>query len=130
MTCPHVIATNYCDDQSGNYFSDMPDLQCVRTGQALSLQIPNRQSKIVNRKSPYGPAAIDGNRGSGNRATARSRQERGQCPDLVDAGEAFARLRGKQHVAAAAGLNSAIWPVTGGPARIVVYALPLERSMP
>ena len=31
---------------------------------------------------------------------------------------------GKQHVAAAAGLNSAIWPVTGGPARVVVYALP------
>jgi alcohol dehydrogenase (cytochrome c) len=32
--------------------------------------------------------------------------------------------RGKQFVAAAAGLNSAIWPVTGGTARIVVYALP------
>jgi outer membrane protein assembly factor BamB len=31
---------------------------------------------------------------------------------------------GKQHVAAAAGLNSAIWPVKGGPASIVVYALP------
>jgi alcohol dehydrogenase (cytochrome c) len=31
---------------------------------------------------------------------------------------------GKQHVAVAAGLNSAIWPVKGGPARVVVYALP------
>jgi alcohol dehydrogenase (cytochrome c) len=31
---------------------------------------------------------------------------------------------GKQYVAAAAGLNSAIWPVTGGPASVVVYALP------
>jgi alcohol dehydrogenase (cytochrome c) len=31
---------------------------------------------------------------------------------------------GKQYVAAAAGLNSAIWPVHGGTARIVVYALP------
>lgn len=31
---------------------------------------------------------------------------------------------GKQHVAAAAGLNSAIWPVKGGPATVVVYALP------
>ncbi|MBF5042894.1 MULTISPECIES: PQQ-binding-like beta-propeller repeat protein [Myxococcaceae] len=30
----------------------------------------------------------------------------------------------KQYVAAAAGLNSAIWPVQGGPARVVVYALP------
>jgi alcohol dehydrogenase (cytochrome c) len=32
--------------------------------------------------------------------------------------------KGKQYVAAAAGLNSAIWPVAGGTARIVVYALP------
>ncbi len=31
---------------------------------------------------------------------------------------------GKQYVAAAAGLNSAIWPVKGGSARLVVYALP------
>jgi len=31
---------------------------------------------------------------------------------------------GKQHVAVAAGLNSAIWPVKGGPASVVVYALP------
>jgi alcohol dehydrogenase (cytochrome c) len=31
---------------------------------------------------------------------------------------------GTQHVAAAAGLNSAIWPVKGGPASVVVYALP------
>jgi alcohol dehydrogenase (cytochrome c) len=31
---------------------------------------------------------------------------------------------GKQFVAAAAGLNSKIWPVTGGPARVVVYGLP------
>jgi alcohol dehydrogenase (cytochrome c) len=31
---------------------------------------------------------------------------------------------GHQHVAAAAGLNSAIWPVKGGAARVVVYALP------
>lgn len=31
---------------------------------------------------------------------------------------------GKQHVAVAAGLNSPIWPVKGGPAQIVVYALP------
>ena len=31
---------------------------------------------------------------------------------------------GKQHVAAAAGLNSAIWPVKGGAAQVVVYALP------
>lgn len=31
---------------------------------------------------------------------------------------------GKQYVAAAAGLNSAIWPVTGGPASVYVYALP------
>lgn len=31
---------------------------------------------------------------------------------------------GKQFVAAAAGLNSPIWPVRGGPARVVVYALP------
>jgi alcohol dehydrogenase (cytochrome c) len=31
---------------------------------------------------------------------------------------------GKQYVAAAAGLNSAIWPVKGGPASVYVYALP------
>jgi alcohol dehydrogenase (cytochrome c) len=31
---------------------------------------------------------------------------------------------GTQHVAAAAGLNSPIWPVQGGTARVVVYALP------
>lgn len=31
---------------------------------------------------------------------------------------------GKQRVAAAAGMNSPIWPVRGGPARVVVYALP------
>ena len=31
---------------------------------------------------------------------------------------------GKQYVAAAAGLNSAIWPVKGGPASLYVYALP------
>lgn len=31
---------------------------------------------------------------------------------------------GKERVAAAVGLNSPIWPVTGGPARVVVYALP------
>ena len=31
---------------------------------------------------------------------------------------------GKQHIAAAVGLNSPIWPVQGGPARVVVYALP------
>jgi alcohol dehydrogenase (cytochrome c) len=31
---------------------------------------------------------------------------------------------GKQYVAVAAGLNSAIWPVKGGPAAVVVYALP------
>jgi alcohol dehydrogenase (cytochrome c) len=31
---------------------------------------------------------------------------------------------GKQRVAVAAGLNSPIWPVRGGPARVVVYALP------
>jgi alcohol dehydrogenase (cytochrome c) len=31
---------------------------------------------------------------------------------------------GKQYVAAAAGLNSPVWPVTGGPARVIVYSLP------
>lgn len=31
---------------------------------------------------------------------------------------------GRQHIAAAAGLNSPIWPVRGGPARIVIWALP------
>jgi alcohol dehydrogenase (cytochrome c) len=31
---------------------------------------------------------------------------------------------GKQYVAVAAGLNSPIWPVKGGTARIVVCALP------
>lgn len=31
---------------------------------------------------------------------------------------------GKQRIAAAVGLNSPIWPVKGGPARVVVYALP------
>ena len=31
---------------------------------------------------------------------------------------------GRQFVAAAAGLNSPIWPVKGGPARVVVYGLP------
>jgi alcohol dehydrogenase (cytochrome c) len=31
---------------------------------------------------------------------------------------------GKQRIAVAAGLNSPIWPVKGGPARVVVYALP------
>ena len=31
---------------------------------------------------------------------------------------------GRQYVAAAAGLNSAIWPVHGGSARVVVYGLP------
>lgn len=30
----------------------------------------------------------------------------------------------KQHIAVAVGLNSPIWPVKGGPARVVVYALP------
>jgi alcohol dehydrogenase (cytochrome c) len=32
--------------------------------------------------------------------------------------------KGKQHIAVAAGLNSPIWPIKGGPARVVVYALP------
>jgi PQQ-dependent dehydrogenase (methanol/ethanol family) len=31
---------------------------------------------------------------------------------------------GKQRIAAAVGMNSPIWPVNGGPARVVVYALP------
>lgn len=31
---------------------------------------------------------------------------------------------GKQHVAVAAGLNSPIWPVKGGPARVAIFALP------
>jgi alcohol dehydrogenase (cytochrome c) len=31
---------------------------------------------------------------------------------------------GKERIAAAAGLNSPIWPVKGGPARVAVYALP------
>jgi alcohol dehydrogenase (cytochrome c) len=31
---------------------------------------------------------------------------------------------GKQRIAAAVGLNSPIWPVKGGPARVVVFALP------
>jgi alcohol dehydrogenase (cytochrome c) len=31
---------------------------------------------------------------------------------------------GKERIAAAVGLNSPIWPVKGGPARVVVYALP------
>ncbi|HLZ44785.1 MAG TPA: PQQ-binding-like beta-propeller repeat protein [Gemmatimonadales bacterium] len=31
---------------------------------------------------------------------------------------------GKERIAAAVGLNSPIWPVKGGPARIVVYSLP------
>jgi alcohol dehydrogenase (cytochrome c) len=31
---------------------------------------------------------------------------------------------GKQRIAAAVGMNSPIWPVEGGPARVVVYALP------
>jgi alcohol dehydrogenase (cytochrome c) len=31
---------------------------------------------------------------------------------------------GRQRVAVAAGLNSAIWPVSGGAARVIVYALP------
>jgi alcohol dehydrogenase (cytochrome c) len=31
---------------------------------------------------------------------------------------------GKQRIAAAAGMNSPIWPVKGGPARVVVFALP------
>ncbi len=31
---------------------------------------------------------------------------------------------GKQYVAAAAGMNSGIWPVKGGPASVYVYALP------
>ncbi len=33
---------------------------------------------------------------------------------------------GRQFVAAAAGLNSPIWPVTGGPARLVIYGLPQQ----
>jgi alcohol dehydrogenase (cytochrome c) len=31
---------------------------------------------------------------------------------------------GRERVAAAVGMNSPIWPVTGGPARVVIYALP------
>ena len=31
---------------------------------------------------------------------------------------------GRERIAAAVGMNSPIWPVTGGPARIVIYALP------
>jgi len=31
---------------------------------------------------------------------------------------------GKQYVAAAAGMNSPIWPVKGGTARVVLYTLP------
>jgi alcohol dehydrogenase (cytochrome c) len=31
---------------------------------------------------------------------------------------------GRQHVAVAAGMNSAIWPVQGGSARVIVYGLP------
>ena len=34
---------------------------------------------------------------------------------------------GRQYVAAAAGLNSAIWPVKGGTATVVIYALPASR---
>jgi alcohol dehydrogenase (cytochrome c) len=34
---------------------------------------------------------------------------------------------GKERVAAAAGLNSPIWPVQGGPARVVVYSLPARE---
>ena len=30
----------------------------------------------------------------------------------------------KERIAVAVGLNSPIWPVKGGPARVVVYALP------
>lgn len=36
-------------------------------------------------------------------------------------------VNGTQYVAAAAGLNSPIWPVKGGMARVVVYALPPAR---
>jgi alcohol dehydrogenase (cytochrome c) len=31
---------------------------------------------------------------------------------------------GRQYIAVPAGLNSPIWPVTGGPARVYVYGLP------
>ena len=34
---------------------------------------------------------------------------------------------GTQYVAMAAGLNSAIWPVKSGPARVTSYPLPQQR---
>ena len=32
--------------------------------------------------------------------------------------------KGKQYIAVAAGMNAPLWPTKGGPARVVIYALP------
>jgi alcohol dehydrogenase (cytochrome c) len=34
------------------------------------------------------------------------------------------QARGKQHIAAATGMNASTWNIQAGPARLVVYALP------
>ena len=57
---------------------------------------------------------------------ARSGKElwRGNTGKAIGGGVITYDVNGKQYVAVAAGLNSPIWPVKGGPARVVVYALP------
>jgi alcohol dehydrogenase (cytochrome c) len=49
---------------------------------------------------------------------------RGTIGKAIGGGVMSYAAGGRQYVAAAAGLNSPIWPVTGGTARVVVYALP------
>jgi alcohol dehydrogenase (cytochrome c) len=49
---------------------------------------------------------------------------RKQAGGAIGGGVISFEAGGKQRIAAAVGLNSPIWPVKGGPARVVVYALP------
>lgn len=49
---------------------------------------------------------------------------RRQTGGAIGGGVIAFQAAGRERIAAAVGLNSPIWPVKGGPARIVVYALP------
>lgn len=49
---------------------------------------------------------------------------RGATGHAIGGGVISYAVGGKQYIATAAGLNSPIWPVSGGPVHVVVYALP------
>ena len=49
---------------------------------------------------------------------------RRQTGGAIGGGVIAFEAAGKERIAAAVGLNSPIWPVHGGPARVVVFARP------